>query len=237
MKKLCKQNPLVFSLVWIAVYVMAMSTFDNLSSMLGQDHLLGAFLGLTLCLYLFWFLKNNGLLSYYGLCRPQKPAKEFLWYLPLIILTAGNLWGGVKGTSDPLDTGLFTLKMLCVGFLEELIFRGFLFRAMEKDGVKWAVLVSSLTFGLGHIVNLWGGSQMGLAENLVQIICAMAVGFLYVVIFIRGGSLWPCILSHGVFNATSAFAKTQQSLLVSALLCLLAFTYGGMLLKQKKTGS
>ncbi len=234
MKKLCKQNPLAFSLVWIGIYVVAMSALDELSRALGRENLLTALFAPVLCVGLFLFLRKNGLLQTFGLCRGKLPK---LWYIPLFLLTTGNLWGGVAVTAAPADIALFAVKMLCVGFLEELIFRGFLFRAMEKESVKWAVLVSSLTFGLGHIVNLFNGSQMGLTENLVQIVCAMAVGFLYVAIFIRGGSLWPCILSHGLFNVTSAFAKTQQSLLVSALLCLLALTCGGMLLKQKKTGS
>ena len=50
--------------------------------------------------------------------------------------------------------------MLCVGFAEEVIFRGFLFRAMEKDNVKTAIIGSSVTFGLGHVLNLVNGSGM-----------------------------------------------------------------------------
>ena len=64
----------------------------------------------------------------------------------------------------------FVIKMLCVGLLEELIFRGFLFKAMCRESIRWAVVVSSVTFGLGHILNLVNGSGMSLAENLVQII-------------------------------------------------------------------
>jgi membrane protease YdiL (CAAX protease family) len=81
------------------------------------------------------------------------------------------------------------LTMMLVGFLEELIFRGFLFTALRKDSLKVAVIVSSVTFGMGHIVNLLNGAPLG--ETLLQIVYATAAGFLFTAIFLRGGSLWP----------------------------------------------
>ena len=90
--------------------------------------------------------------------------------------TSQNLWSGVELQYDAVGTICFVIKMLCVGFLEELIFRGFLFKAMCRDSIRWAVVVSSVTFGLGHILNLVNGSGMRLAENLVQIICAVLIG-------------------------------------------------------------
>jgi hypothetical protein len=38
--------------------------------------------------------------------------------------------------------------------IEEVIFRGFLFKALQKDKLSVAIIVSSVTFGFGHIVNL-----------------------------------------------------------------------------------
>ena len=78
-------------------------------------------------------------------------------------------------------------------------------RAMEKDGLKTAILVSSLTFGLGHIVNLFNESGRDFASSFIQIIFAVLVGLVLVLIFHRGGSLIPCIVFHSVNNALSAF--------------------------------
>ena len=86
--------------------------------------------------------------------------------------------------------------MLCVGFVEEVIFRGFLFRAMEKDNVKTAIIVSSVTFGLGHVLKPVNGSGAGIAENLIQVTAAIAIGFLFVILFHCGESLLPCIITH-----------------------------------------
>lgn len=56
--------------------------------------------------------------------------------------------------------------------------------------------MSSVTFGIGHIVNLFNGSGMTLVANVCQMVCTVAFGFLFAVIFDRGGSLLPCIVAH-----------------------------------------
>ena len=73
---------------------------------------------------------------------------------PLVLLASANLWWGVRMNYSPAETALYVVSMLCVGFLEEVIFRGFLFKALCRTSVKQAVVISSVTFGIGHIVNL-----------------------------------------------------------------------------------
>ncbi len=70
------------------------------------------------------------------------------------------------------------MMMIFVGFLEEIIFRGFLFRGIAKDNLKEAVIISSVTFGIGHIVNLLNGYDI--LKNSIQIVFAVAVGFMLV---------------------------------------------------------
>ena len=98
--------------------------------------------------------------------------------------------------------------MLCVGFLEELIFRGFLFTAITRNNIKSAVVISSVTFGVGHVINLINGSGMDPVSNLCQIVFAVAVGFLLVTIFSRGGSLLPCMIVHAAINTLGTFSNT-----------------------------
>ena len=100
--------------------------------------------------------------------------------------------------------------MLCVGFLEELIFRGFLFTAIAKNNIRSAIIISSVTFGIGHIINLFNGSGMDLVSNLCQIVFAIAVGFLLITIFHRGGSLIPCIIVHSAINTLGTFADDRN---------------------------
>ena len=112
--------------------------------------------------------------------------------------------------------------MLCVGFLEEVIFRGLLFTAIARNNIKSAVIISSVTFGIGHIINLFNGSGMELVSNLCQIVFAIAVGFLLVTIFSRGGSLLPCILVHSAINTLGTFANDAELTMQTQLLHLAA---------------
>lgn len=54
---------------------------------------------------------------------------------------------------------------------------------------------------------LVNGSGAELAESLFQVTGAIAIGFLLVVLFYRGGSLLPCIITHSAINMASAFAN------------------------------
>ena len=93
--------------------------------------------------------------------------------MPLVILASGNLWNGAAVNYSPAETACRIACMLCVGFLEEVIFRGLLFRAIARDNIKAAVIISSVTFGIGHIINLVNGSGMNLVNNLCQIVFAI----------------------------------------------------------------
>lgn len=70
---------------------------------------------------------------------------------------------------------------------------------------------------------------------MCQIIYAVAFGFLFVVLFYRGKSLLPCILTHGLLNALSAFGieqKTNMAIIgVSVILTFTAIAYTFVLLK------
>ncbi|MBR2366747.1 MAG: CPBP family intramembrane metalloprotease [Oscillospiraceae bacterium] len=231
MKQLYEKSELGFALVWIGIYCVGMSVFDGISRKIGLENSVTAVFAAAVSLFLFVWLRKQGKAEYFGLCRPTAPAKAFLFYIPLIILTSKNLWGGAAMHYNAVGTLCFVAKMLCVGFLEELIFRGFLFKAMARDNIKTAVVVSSVTFGLGHIINLLNGSGMGVGENLTQIFFAVLIGFLYVIIFWRGGSLWPCIISHGVFNSLSAFSANGEATLHLVILCVLTAAYAAVLLK------
>ena len=202
-----QKSPLGFALMWISIYVVSLSLADGFSESLGMAKVLTAPLCLGLSAGLFLWLKKEGLLRRFGLCPMEGTAREYLYFLPLGALVSVNLWWGVRLNMSAVETVLYVISMLCVGFLEEIIFRGFLFDAMKKDSIPWAVAVSGVTFGLGHIVNLLNGAQM--LPTLLQILYAAAAGILFAVIFYKSGSLLPCILTHSAINSLSAFSNEQ----------------------------
>ena len=234
--RLYQKNPLYFSLLWIGVYCFANSFANLASDRIGINSSVTCVVNILLSLALLQWIRNNGLMTYVGLCKSPVPASKFLWYLPLVLFASTNLWLGIGRNLPLTDTICYMLSMLCVGFLEEVIFRGLLFKALSKDNVKTAIIISSVTFGLGHILNLFNGSGMRLVDNLLQVEGAIACGFLFVIIFYRGGSLIPCVLAHGINNALSVFANEtvmtlQRQLFLSVCILVIIVTYGLILLK------
>ena len=114
--------------------------------------------------------------------------------------------------------------MINVGFIEEMIFRGFLFKMMEKDNVKTAIIVISITFGIGHMVNLLNGADF--IPTLLQVCYAISIGYMLVMVFYKSKSLIPCIIFHSVFNALSIFNSTESTLLSIIVLIILSLGYG-----------
>ena len=216
MTKLYRKSPLIFALVWIIVYVVGFSAADKLSDQLGHTKIVTLLLGIVLTTVLLVWLQKQGLFRFYGLTKPVIPAKQMLYYWPLAALAAVNLWPVVFDwiTWDVIPRAG---AMIFVGILEEVIFRGLLFKAMEKDSRKAAILVSSITFGFGHIVNLLNGAPV--FTTLLQIIYATAAGFLFTMIFLKTGSILPCILCHCAVNivGTLSFAWRSTEIILMAL--------------------
>ncbi len=89
----------------------------------------------------------------------------------------------------------FLGMLLTVGALvpivEEVLFRGILYRWLrERWGVPGAAVVSALCFSVLH--------------GIPWLIPAIAVlGILLAIIYENGGSVWPSVLAHGLYNSIS----------------------------------
>ncbi len=225
MTKLYEKSEITFAILWIVAYVVLSSFADQFSETVGIAKSVTAALHVVMSLILFFWIRKNNLSEKYGFCRSTVSGKKFLFYLPLIIVASTPFWGRPGLQYDFLEALMFVISMCCVGFLEEVIFRGLLFRAMEKDNLKTAIIVSSLTFGLGHIVNLFNGSGRDLVSTIMQIVFAILVGFALVKIFYHGKSLIPCILFHSANNALKVFSpellwSAQTELVINIILII-----------------
>lgn len=209
MIKTYEKNPLSFAIIWAAIYCGLQTLGTILSPLIGIYGSANAILSLLLCGFLLWWLHRNDLMEVFGLNLPLQPARNMLYYVPLAVLVTGNLWHGAAMNLAPAALVCHVTLMLCAGFLEELIFRGFLYQAIAPRSRIAAVLVSAVSYGLGHLLNLLSGSGAGLADNLLQLVMTTAFGFLFVMICLRSGSLIPCMLGHAAINILSAFVNTQ----------------------------
>ena len=200
MLKLYRENELPFAIVCIVIY---MAVFGSLRT-LGDDHPAATLGLLVLALVLLLFVKNNGLMGKYGLDGWAKNSRQMLYFVPLWVISTGNLWGGFSPRYQGLGLVCAVVTFALVGFVEELLFRGLLFKAiLRQGGEKKAIIISALTFGMGHIVNLFSGQD--LVETLVQICFAVAIGFIFTMVYYKCASLWPLIVAHSTIDVLSVF--------------------------------
>lgn len=233
MNHLYRKNELTFSLIWIALYVVLFSIADSISSDLGTVKIVTAPLGVIMTLILVVWISKNGLSEKYGLQKIKIDYKKYLYFLPLVVIASVNLWGGVTLNFSVFETVLYIISMICVGFIEEVIFRGFLFNAMCRNNVKRAIVISSLTFGLGHIVNLLNGAEV--LETSLQLCYAVALGFLFTIIFYKSKSLIPCVITHSTINSLSTIAAERTNMfdiIIAVTVTIVALVYAIVIIRS-----
>ncbi len=208
MNKIYRKNEVTFAIILIVIYVIGTNIAESVTADLGIEKLVPAIFHCVFSIVILAMIIKNGYAKKYGLILPKYNPVKAWFFIPLIVVACSGLFFGIKLQYAPLETLLYVVSMVCVGFLEEIIFRGFLFVGMAGKNVKSAVIVSSLTFGIGHIVNLFNGQDI--INTIIQIIFAVTVGFVLVIIFYKGKSLFPCIVFHALNNSLSAFEKTNE---------------------------
>lgn len=93
----------------------------------------------------------------------------------------------------------FVYRIFGVAFIEELIFRGYIFNKLLqiKDNKVMAIIISSVIFGLFHMFN----------GNILQIIVTTMLGIIYCVLRekIKNCTTLSLILIHGIYDALIMF--------------------------------
>lgn len=219
MEKILKKHETLFAIALIIIYVVANS---YIMQKFGYTSYQSVIVNTIMSVLIIALIISTKRAKYYGITKAENPRK-FLYFIPLIIISLFNLRNGIHFNNTPNEIVFHILTMINVGFLEEIIFRGFLFKMMEKNNVKKAIIVSSITFGIGHIVNLLNGAD--LLPTILQICYAIAIGYMLVMVFYKSKSIIPCIVFHGIFNALSIFSNGNSQTWSSILLIVLCLGY------------
>ena len=194
MKKLYEKSEILFAILWIVLYTVGMGNLRNL----GDDSpymMIGLIVLSALMLLFVW---KNGLLEKYGLSAWARNNRAMLWFFPLWIIASMNLWGGVEA-SYPLPGQIFAVvSMALVGFAEELIFRGFLFKAVafgfivtlafyKSGSLLPCILSHSLTDVFSKFARGDAPSLLNWAAHIVIVVLAVV----YCVYLVRRVETYP----------------------------------------------
>jgi membrane protease YdiL (CAAX protease family) len=143
-----------------------------------------------------------------GLSIFNKP--QSLWVLiPAIIIALDNFpWlayfsGKMQLIhAKPLHFTLFGMYCLLVGFFEEVLFRGVFFSVLagiferSHKGFLYTYLISSLAFGLIHLLNVFTSGGAAILQAGYSILTGGLFGF---VLIKTKNVLFPALI-HGIYN-------------------------------------
>lgn len=187
--------------IWGAVDVTdgtGVMTFDALTNGVAWQ----AIMAITLVLVV-WGLKWSDITGFQG-PYDRSGIRSFLWVgafpalgalgFSIALMTSENVAGPIAIITIVLMLNFF------VGLSEEVMFRGIVFGALrEKHQLITAVALSSVAFGLLHLVNLGLGQAVSLTA--FQVLNATALGALFCAIRLQTNSIWPPIFLHMIWNS------------------------------------
>jgi len=163
-------------------------------------------------------IKKFHLLDFTGLKSWRKYKNIQAVFIPLVFVTVGIAanWNTYVNT-DLRILLLFALSTMAVGIFEELAFRGtilpllILSFANTKQPILKSAVLSSLMFGLVHLINLF--SQ---PENVIgiisQVFFALAIGVFFCGLMVRTENiLIPCML-HALVNFSFGAGELKQTI-------------------------
>lgn len=225
MNKVMGKNPILHAVLWIIIYIVLVNIGDALSEQMNVAHLATSVFLLALSIVLILYLKKNNHLKTQGLQKVTKyDMQKTLFYIPLILLACIQFTTGIDRSLSITEIAVSCFLMIGTGFIEEFLFRGLLFQGIYgKSGINRAILISGITFGIGHIVNLLRG--YGFTELVGQILVAIVLGIVLALLVAVTKNLVPGILFHMIFNISGTI--TNQGSGMQAYLLLAIFAIAG----------
>jgi len=238
LKRIQETKPVWHALIWIIAYIILVNIGDALSEMNGISNSATSAILIAFSVILLLYVTKNRWTSFYGLRWPDKADLRKTWfYIPLAIIAILQYSKGFKSDLNFRDIAIIVALMIGVGFIEELLFRGFLFQGILKKGkLINAIIISGITFGIGHIINLLRGYS--LADQGLQIVIAIALGITLALLVAVTDSILPGVLFHALLNISGNLTNSNLTIefyvvILSIVLCIVYSLYLKKWVKSK----
>jgi len=230
MKKIQETKPIWHAMIWIIAYIILVNVGDMISEVIGVANSATSAILIIFSTAVLLYVNKNNWTRYYGLSWPKKADFQKTWlYIPLAIIAVLQYSKGFNDLLNFRDIAIIIVLMIGVGFIEELLFRGFLYQGILKKGkLANAIIVSGITFGIGHIVNLMRGYS--LADQGLQIVIAIALGITLALLVSVTDSIIPGIVFHTLLNISGNVTNSNQTIelyivIFSLVLCVVYSLY------------
>ncbi|UPW83631.1 type II CAAX endopeptidase family protein [Lysinibacillus sp. Ag94] len=139
--------------------------------------------------------------------------KAEAWIAVIIVSELATFLNGITDKDGFSAQYVFILLLfvIAVGFCEELIFRGLVFKYLSAKGLKMAIIGSSILFGIGHFTNLLSGQDF--LMTLLQVTYACLFGLVCAEIVAKTKSIIFPIVWHATHDFIAFLTDSEQNVL------------------------
>ena len=175
---------------------LVISGYNDMSGPVG----LVVSIAVMMAVYKWWFRPE-----FEGMLKGDLPKGFLLGLFELGFVILSFLLSALTGyqiNPKPLSAQILFVS-LAAGMTEELIFRGVVVSTLmrqwkDQNKFRTAALVSGIIFGLIHALNVFAGADP--LGTLFQVISAIGIGVFFSAVYLRTGSIVPCMFYHTVHD-------------------------------------
>ena len=207
---------ILMCLLWFVLYQLLEFAINYPVSILISDYNaitgpIGMVLSIAIMMgvYKLWFRPE-----FEGMLKGDLPLGFLLGLIELIYVVvtfAVSMMFGYELNIKPL-TSVIIFSSLGAGLGEEFIFRGVLISTLmrqwkDQNKFRSAALVSGIVFGLIHATNVFAGADP--LRTLLQVIGAVGIGILFTAVYLRSGSILPCMFYHTLHDIIAIAGESE----------------------------
>lgn len=213
-----------FLLIFFVSAIVVILLTDGMTNLSARFATREIFLRLPLTLVLFWLFAHYVVKKPSSFFMIRKPTKEILrwigigFVLPLSVILIYLIFGKIEllGHADPLSPYVIiylvvsTISMaLLGGILEEVLFRGYMFRILEE---KWntaiEILGPAMLFGSIHLLRI---GSIDLVNAILIVIPISLVGVMFGLIVYITRNIWNAVVIHGIWNLFLQYLRIHEN--------------------------
>ena len=207
---------ILMCLLWFVLYQLLEFAINYPVSILISDYNaitgpIGMVLSVVIMMgvYKLWFRPE-----FEGMLKGDLPLGFLLGLIELIYVVvtfAVSMMFGYELNIKPL-TSVIIFSSLGAGLGEEFIFRGVLISTLmrqwkDQNKFRSAALVSGIVFGLIHVTNVFAGADP--LRTLLQVIGAVGIGVIFTAVYLRSGSILPCMFYHTLHDIIAIAGESE----------------------------
>ena len=207
---------ILMCLLWFVLYQLLEFAINYPVSILISDYNaitgpIGMVLSIAIMMgvYKLWFRPE-----FEGMLKGDLPLGFLLGLIELIYVVvtfAVSMMFGYELNIKPL-TSVIIFSSLGAGLGEEFIFRGVLISTLmrqwkDQNKFRSAAVLSGIVFGLIHATNVFAGADP--LRTLLQVIGAVGIGIMFTAVYLRSGSILPCMFYHTLHDIIAIAGESE----------------------------